>query len=236
MLEIISNLLTIRKNKFETDKDFATALGVKRQTISNWRRYLKSGGKVGTRIAQAQIERAIEVFGVSESELRKAKSQEKGTRVDQLQEIHPLIIFAPLVHQHAYAGYLSGYSDEDYMESLPKVPFIIDKEPKGNYVCFEVRGHSMDDGTSRGYEEGDQLLCRELSPDLWKNTLHHKQWDFIIVHRTDGVLFKEVIKHDTVTQEITIHSLNPEYSDDTILLSDVTQLFSVVKSSKSRKK
>lgn len=60
------------------------------------------------------------------------------------------IVTIPLVSQYAYAGYLSGYSDSDYMDRLPTIDFMPDRHMTGNYVAFEVRGDSMDDGTSAG--------------------------------------------------------------------------------------
>ena len=42
------------------------------------------------------------------------------------------VVYIPLVNQFAYAGYLDGYTDTTYMEQLPKIPFIVDKEGHGN--------------------------------------------------------------------------------------------------------
>lgn len=145
---------------------------------------------------------------------------------------HPLqlenIVYAPLVSQYAYAGYISGYADEEYIEHLPIVPFVASHDAKGNYVAFEVRGDSMDDGTDDGYKEGDRVLGREIPQDLWVNSkLHIRKWDFIIVH-TDGILIKRIIKHDVEKHLITIHSLNEFYEDRIINLKDVKKIFNVI--------
>lgn len=138
------------------------------------------------------------------------------------------IVFAPLVSQYAYAGYLSGYADEEYIEGLPVVPFFADHEAKGNYVAFEVRGDSMDDGTDEGYMEGDRVLGREIPPDLWVSSkLHIRKWDFIIVH-TEGILIKRIIAHDVDKHLITIHSLNDMYEDKVLDLKDVRKIFNVI--------
>lgn len=138
------------------------------------------------------------------------------------------IVYAPLVSQYAYAGYISGYADEEYIENLPVVPFIADHEAKGNYVAFEVRGDSMDNGTDEGYMEGDRLLGREIPPDLWANSkLHIRKWDFIIVH-TEGILIKRIIAHDVDKHLITIHSLNEMYEDKVLDLKDVRKIFNVI--------
>ncbi len=139
-----------------------------------------------------------------------------------------IILNVPLVNQYAYAGYLSGFQDEEYVESLPTVPFIVDKEPKGKYVAFEIKGDSMNDGTSDSYLPGDVLLCREVKRELWRSKLHIKKWDFVIVHRTKGVVFKKIVSHDTNNGHLDLHSLNPEYENFTVKMDDVLQILNVV--------
>ena len=77
------------------------------------------------------------------------------------------IMFVPFVGQYAQAGYPSGFMDVNYLETLPKIPFIVDHEAKGNYLSFEVSGDSMNDGTEDSYIPGDKVLCREIYPDYW---------------------------------------------------------------------
>ena len=123
------------------------------------------------------------------------------------------VVYIPLVNQFAYAGYLDGYSDCTYLEQLPKVPFIVDHEGHGNYIAFEVKGDSMNNGTEESYLEGDRLYCREIQPHLWATSkLHLRKWDFVIVHE-DGIVVKRIIDHDVENHTITIHSLNDMYPD-----------------------
>lgn len=76
------------------------------------------------------------------------------------------VVEIPLVSQYAYAGYMGGYSDKVYMESLPSISFTPDREMTGNYVAFEVKGDSMDDGSNEAYQEGEILVCREVEKDF----------------------------------------------------------------------
>lgn len=139
-----------------------------------------------------------------------------------------ILIQVPLVNQYAYAGYLSGYQNETYMDSLPTIPFIADHEANGKYIAFEVKGDSMNDGTEESYLEGDKLLCREIPQYLWADSkLHIRKWDFVIVHE-DGILVKRIIDHDVQNKTITVHSLNDFYPDKVISLADVRQIFNVV--------
>lgn len=145
------------------------------------------------------------------------------------------VMMVPLVNQYAQAGYMMGWADVAYIETLPKIPWIVDKEYKGKYISFEVRGDSMDDGMKHSYEQGDILLCREIGCDYWKSRLHFNAWDaFVIVHKTDGIVLKQIVDHDVEKGIITCHSFNPIYPDFTVDLRDIAQLFNVVKQQKNK--
>ena len=142
----------------------------------------------------------------------------------------------PLVNQYAYAGYVSGYSDSTYVDQLPKVPFLLEQEGNGNYMAFEVKGDSMNDGTENSYLEGDRLYCREIPKHLWATSkLHLRKWDFIIVHE-DGILLKQITSHDVEKHTIIIHSLNDMYPDKPIDLREVFQIFNVIESVRPRRR
>lgn len=137
-------------------------------------------------------------------------------------------IMVSVVGQYAAAGYLKGFADEEYIDELPKVPFFIDHEVKGKYMGFEVRGDSMDNNSTNSIVEGDTLICRQIKPELWYNKLHIQKWYFVIVHREEGIIVKQIIDHNPETGDITIHSLNSFYPDRVLNLRDVAQLFNVV--------
>lgn len=145
----------------------------------------------------------------------------------------------PFVSQKAYAGYLSGWADNEYVESLPTVAFPVDHTPLGKYLVFEVKGDSMNDGTYDSYLDGDLLLCREVRMDLWKDSkLHFEKWDFVIVH-DEGVIVKRITGHDVKNHTITIHSLNQDkskYPDQVIDLCEVRQILNVVNMMRPRKR
>lgn len=72
-------------------------------------------------------------------------------------------------------------------------------------------------------------VCVPGSVARWQSKLHIHKYDFIIVHRTEGILLKKIIKHDTTDGVITLHSLNALYDDFAINLNDVAQIFNVIK-------
>lgn len=122
------------------------------------------------------------------------------------------------------------------MATLPTIPFIVDHEAQGNYVAFEVKGDSMNDGTEDSYLEGDRLLCREIQSHLWVTSkLHIRKWDFVIVHQ-EGILVKRIIDHNVDSHTITIHSLNDMYPDRVIDLAEVKQIFNVIELQRPRRR
>lgn len=156
--------------------------------------------------------------------------------VTHIDGLRSSVMHVPLVNQYAYAGYLSGFADNEYVDTLPKIPFILDKEYRGEYLCFEVKGDSMECESEESIPEGSILLCRNVRKEYWKNKLHIHKWDFVIVHNTDGILVKRIINHDVESGIITIHSLNEFYEDRQLHLKDVQQIFNIVEVQTKRKR
>ena len=144
----------------------------------------------------------------------------------------------PLVGKRARAGFLAGWEDEEYIEELPKIPWEVDKEYKGNYLTFEAVGDSMESINSprESIYEGDLLLAREVDKHHWSNKLHINQWDFIIVHKEEGILVKRIIEHDVETGKLVLHSLNNYYQDQTVYMNDLVGIYNVIDIKRSRRR
>lgn len=134
----------------------------------------------------------------------------------------------PVVHIKARCGYLAGYEDTGYIDTLPTMPVIVDRTYHGKYMIFEAEGDSMDDGTRSSICDGDKLLCREVRRDLWLPKLHIHDWYFVIVHRTEGIAIKQITNQDE-NGNITCHSLNNMFNDYTVNLDDVLEIYNVIK-------
>lgn len=138
-------------------------------------------------------------------------------------------VHVPMVPVRAKAGYLIGYGDQEYVDTLPTIPVITDRTFHGKYRCFEVEGDSMDDGSRDALCDRDVVLCREIRRDLWQYKLHINDWDFVIVHK-EGILIKRIVEHNVDRGTITCHSLNPMFGPDfTVNLLDVYELYNVLK-------
>lgn len=144
----------------------------------------------------------------------------------------------PLVGKRARAGFLAGWEDEEYIEELPKIPWEVDREYKGNYLTFEAVGDSMESINSprESIYEGDLLLVREVDKHHWSNKLHINQWDFIIVHKEEGILVKRIIEHDVETGKLVLHSLNNYYKNQTVYMNDLVGIYNVIDIKRSRRR
>jgi hypothetical protein len=140
------------------------------------------------------------------------------------------IMTVPLVPAKAYATYISECCEGDFVDGFNEVNFYVDQYARGNYVAFEIKGDSMDNGGLYDNPEGCITLCRELNRLHWKDGFRDSQYGWIIVHK-DTIICKDIIGQDLEKGEITCHSRNtsPEFQDFTIELDDVKQIFKVIK-------
>ena len=83
----------------------------------------------------------------------------------------------------------------------------------------------MNDGTMDAIMEGDVLLGQEVTSDKWQGKFPTKHWGWILVHKTEGLLIKQISKHDTDTRVLTLHSLNSFYDDLNVNIDDIGQIF-----------
>lgn len=228
-MEVFERIKEIRKAYFnDSNLDFASFMGEKPSTTSGWVSGKRGIGKgVIDKITDKlpQINPTWLLTGEGDMEVGKSPSstQSNAHAVEDLNYMN-----VPVVHIKARCGYLAGYADEGYIDSLPTMPIIVDKTYHGRYMIFEAEGDSMDDGTRNSICDGDKLLCREVRRDLWLPKLHINDWYFVIVHRTEGISIKQITAQDE-NGNITCHSLNDMFNDYTVNLDDVAEIYNVIK-------
>lgn len=115
---------------------------------------------------------------------------------------------------------------EDWEEDA----FEVSKIVHGNYLSFEVKGESMDDGTRSSFESGDRVLVRELGKEHWMEKIRYRDYPFWVVAFGSSVLIKQIVEQDLKNGTITLHSLNPspEYCDFKLSLDEIRKLYYVV--------
>lgn len=134
----------------------------------------------------------------------------------------------PLVPYKACAGVLAGFGDPVWQEDKQTMQVLVDQRLHGDYVIYEVYGDSMNDGSAQAFLEGDFLLCRLLPQSDWQYGIKKRTATYcVIATHTEGIVLKQVTHHDKAEGIITCHSLNPDYSDYDVKLSEVQALFYV---------
>ena len=134
----------------------------------------------------------------------------------------------PLVPYKACAGVLAGFGDPIWQEDKQTMQVLVDQRLHGDYVIYEVYGDSMNDGSAQAFLEGDFLLCRLLPQSDWQYGIKKRTATYcVIATHTEGIVLKQVTHHDKAEGIITCHSLNPDYSDYDLKLSEVQALFCV---------
>ena len=206
--------LLIDQKKARSQADLARMLKESPQYVNNIIKGLRKPGKEFP-------DKLVAVFPDAEVFIFGSKSHEPTSNAriwPEQKDKMPI----PLVYERAHAGFTDHWGDREWMEDLPIV--WIDKKTDGVYLAFEVSGDSMEDGTEFSLCHGDRIVGREVYREHWVNRLHIPDV-FIIAMRNDGILVKEITKHDVEKGIVTCRSYNQSYEDLDINLSEVVKLY-----------
>jgi len=126
------------------------------------------------------------------------------------------VVYVPI---KARAGYLNGYGDTDYIESLPT--FNMPHLTNGTYRCFEVYGNSM----VRTFFDGDLVFGKyvESLSDIKDGRI------YVVVSKDDGIVLKRVINRIEERGKLILKSdnKNGNYPTYTIDAEDVMEVWYV---------
>jgi transcriptional regulator with XRE-family HTH domain len=117
-----------------------------------------------------------------------------------------------IVPQKASMGYLSGYSDPEYIESLQRIslPFLVN----GKYRAFPAKGDSMPPFKDGSYIIGKYVETPEdLKPDK----------SYVFVTLNDGISYKRLKAKNK--KSITVTADNSFYTPYDIPLSDIVEIW-----------
>jgi len=131
-------------------------------------------------------------------------------------EGHENVIF---ISTKARAGYLNGYGDSDYIETLPtfKMPLLTN----GTFRCFEVQGNSM----VQTFYDGDLVFGKyvESLSEIKNNDV------YVVVSKNDGVVLKRVLNSTENQQKLILKSDNTDgnFPDYSVHLEDIKEIWKV---------
>jgi transcriptional regulator with XRE-family HTH domain len=225
-----SNIKFLRRRRGRTQDDVASALQMKRSTLSGY----ENG------VAQPGIEALVAFSGyfnisldtmlkvdltrLSESQLGELeRGYDAYIRGSNLRVLTTTI--APdnrenieLVNEKAKAGYTTGYADPEFIGDLPlfNLPFL-SRDRK--YRTFQLRGDSMLPIPDKSWVTGEYLQD-------WRGIKSGKA--YIILTVSDGIVFKVVENNIEKSGRLTLYSLNPLYEPYEVHVNDVREIWKFV--------
>jgi len=120
-----------------------------------------------------------------------------------------------LVPVKASAGYMKGYADPDFIETLARFSLPLSEISKERtYRAFQINGNSM-----VPVPTGSYIICEYL--ENWNEIRDGKT--YVLVTRDDGVVYKRLYTKDDNT--ILLKSDNPEYTPYTLPLNTISEVW-----------
>ncbi len=204
------NMKYLRKLRGLTQDEFAQKIGIKRSLVGA---YEEERAEPNYEV----LETVSDLFKVSIDDLlRKDLSETKGSYLSKRRQMKMLadlnvIHFVPV---KAAAGYLNGYADPEFLDELNT--FTLPMLTSGSYRAFEIVGDSMLPTPS-----GSVIVAEKVNNlDEVKNNNA-----YIVVSRTEGVVYKRVLKSNRSKNKLTLLSDNPAYQPYQVNAEDVLEFW-----------
>jgi transcriptional regulator with XRE-family HTH domain len=205
------NMKYLRKLRGWTQEEFAEKLGIKRSLL----------GALDEERAEPRydiLEKVSDIFKVTIDDLlRKDLSETKGSYLAKRRQLKMMadsnvIHFVPV---KAAAGYLNGYADPEFLDELNT--FTLPMLTSGSYRAFEIIGDSMMPTPS-----GSVIVAEKVhSLDDVKNNNA-----YIVLSKTEGIVYKRVLKSNRSKNKLTLVSDNPSYQPYQVNADDVLEFWS----------
>ncbi|MDF2158302.1 LexA family transcriptional regulator [Algoriphagus sp. CAU 1675] len=213
---LASNLRFLRKQKGITQNELADQLDVQRTMISAYEDG-RSEPKLFT------LKRLCDVLEVGLEELLEHDIESHGRRALQKKGVRILTIAADtddnenitLVGQKASAGYLNGYADPEYMESLPQF-HLPNLSRQATYRAFELAGDSMLPLVPGTIVIGSFV---EHLKDIKSGRT------YVLVTQTEGVVYKRVFNYLEENGKLFLVSDNDHYKPFDVRGEDVLEVW-----------
>jgi transcriptional regulator with XRE-family HTH domain len=204
------NLKYLRKLRGWTQEEFAKKLRIKRSLLGAYEEE-----RAEPRMDVLEV--VADMFKLTLDELlRKDLSEAKGSyiakrRAQKLANGRADIPFVPV---KAAAGYLAGYADPEFVDELNT--FTLPMLSGGDYRAFEIMGDSMMPTPSGSVIVGEKV--NSLDEVKSNNT-------YIVVSRTDGIVYKRMLKNNRQKNKYTLVSDNPTYQPYSVNAEDILEVW-----------
>jgi transcriptional regulator with XRE-family HTH domain len=205
------NLKYLRKLRGWTQEEFANKLRIKRSLVGAYEEERADPRLDVLEIVADMFKLTLdelllkELSNISNNYLAKRR-QQKMMSADR-----NVIHFVPV---KAAAGYLASYADNEFIDELNT--FTLPMLSGGNYRAFEIIGDSMLPTPSGSIIVGEKVE----DPSDIKNSQA-----YIVVSRSEGIVYKRVEKNNRAKNKLTLISDNPQYQPYQVNAEDVAELW-----------
>jgi len=213
---LAKNIRFLRAEKGMTQTDLSEKLGVQRTMISAY-----EDGRSEPKLSALTV--ISELFELSLDELLHRDIQLLGRKASQNKEIKILTIAVDdndrenitMVGQKASAGYLNGFADPEYMESLPQfhIPTL---SRNATYRAFELNGDSMLPLVAGTVIIGSYV---EQLRDIKSGKT------YVLVTSSEGVVYKRVFNYLEENGKLFLVSDNGQYKPYEVKAEDVVEIW-----------
>jgi transcriptional regulator with XRE-family HTH domain len=204
------NLKYLRKLRGWTQEEFSQKLGIKRSLLGA---YEEERAEPRIEI----LEMVADMFKLTLDDLlRKDVSDTKTNylarrRAQKLAAGRSEIPFVPV---KAAAGYLAGYADPEFIDELNT--FTLPMLTGGDFRAFEIVGDSMMPTPSGSIIVGEKVDNVE---EVKTNQT------YIVVSKSDGIVYKRVMRNNRQKNKFTLVSDNPTYQPYTVNADEIIEIW-----------
>jgi transcriptional regulator with XRE-family HTH domain len=204
------NLKYLRKLRGWTQEEFAQKLRIKRSLLGAYEEE-----RADPRIDILEV--VADMFKLTLDDLlRKDISDSKTNYIARrrAQKMTGGRTDIPFVPVKAAAGYLAGFADPEFIDELNT--FTLPMLSGGDYRAFEIVGDSMMPTPSGSVIVGERIQNLE---EVKSNQT------YIVVSKTDGIVYKRIMKNNRQKSKLTMVSDNPSYQPYTLNAEDVLEVW-----------
>jgi transcriptional regulator with XRE-family HTH domain len=224
---IAENIKYLRKTRQLTQDDLASKIGVKRAMIGS---YEESRAVPKLPLLQAMAYYFdVSLNDLLDKDLSKEASKKKQPLVDvsaaNLRVLTTIVDkenneLMTVVPAKAAAGYLNGYADVEFVESLTAFSLPLPEiSHDRTYRIFQIKGDSM-----LPLPTGTYIICRYL--DNWYNIKDGKT--YVVLTKDEGIVYKRLYNRLEESKALEMISDNHLYSPFSVHIDAVLEVWQAI--------
>jgi transcriptional regulator with XRE-family HTH domain len=221
MKKISKNIAHLRHIKGVSQEFMADELGITRSRLSSWEEH-RADPPIDLLIKLSEYFN-VSVDSLIKIDLTKVQDLRDLLKIGGNRILFPVMVdkegrdLVELVPVKASAGYLHGYSDEEFIENLPRIslPYAMN----GKFRGFPIIGDSMPPLEQGAFVVGQYV---EKLSDIKDGKT------YIVLTQNDGLVYKRLYNKIEIDGSIELHSDNKAYLPYSIKPDDVFEIWSFV--------